>query len=320
MAAERVLVVAERCLGDSVHTLPLLETLESRWPNLWVIGHGPRSFVLDGPGRTFITEEPGRSLQSDLRRAATLRAYRFDVAVVAKASFRSAWITRLTGIRRRVGHAREGRSILLTDTVPYQAGAYEAFCVQDLARPLGITVRLQRPRLQVPTEFLESREKLEGATIAVQPGATGSDRVITTSALAGVVRHLQSEGIKVALVGGVREAEFSNALCKQLDAPVVNLIGKTTLPELMGVLSGLELILGPDSGLMHLAAALGTTTVQAFASATYKKWGNAFGANQVVVAPRGKMEEITSDILLQAIESAVTSRKLMERVSLAAAV
>jgi heptosyltransferase-2 len=71
-------------------------------------------------------------------------------------------------------------------------------------------------------------------------------------------------GARVVLLGGASEGALAREVEAALDEPPIRLQGKTSLGELMGVLSELSLFLSNDSGPMHLAAALGVPTLAVF--------------------------------------------------------
>jgi heptosyltransferase-2 len=307
ISSERVLIMTEQCLGDAVMTLPLIELLETRWPKLSLLSPGGSKLVLSNPSRTFMNEESARGLRGDILKARQLRKERFDVGVVAKTSFRAAWIARLAGIPKRVGHAVEGRTFLLTDPVPYSKSAYYAFSMLDLARPLGFTVNLNRPHLMKPDDPTDGLRLLGGATVGIQPGAANPRKRLPMELLVSITQRLYEQGFSVALLGGRDEEPFAKELRGRLDHPVVDLVGKTDGTLLRSVLSGLKLVVGADTGVLHFAAALGATTVQVFGPTEYKGWGNAFGSNQVIVAPNGDVTKVSQEKVLEAVNLALES-------------
>ncbi len=286
-------------------TLPLIELLETRWSPLTFLSPGQSRTLLSNPSRAFLPIVPGRTPWADIRRAAALRKERFDIAINAKTSFRSAWIVRLAGIPRRIGHATEGRSFLLTDPVPYEKTAYYAFSMLDLARPLGFTVQLQRPRILDNQTDCDFTGLLEGATVGIQPGASSQRKRISVDLLAATIHCLHEQGFRSVLLGGPEEQPMAQELRAKLECPVVDLVGKTDLKTLTNLLPNLRLVIGADTGVLHLAAATGATTVQVFGPTVYKGWGNAFGSNQVIVAPCGDMAKLTSEKLFHAVSLAL---------------
>ena len=132
-APRTILVILPSWVGDFVMATPALRAIRERFadaritflmnPNLqdlvaggdwmdecieWKNVETPKSQNIK------IVERPVSWLE--LRRA--LQAHRFDLAIVLPNSFRSACIAWLSGAKRRMGYARDGRSFLLTDRIP----------------------------------------------------------------------------------------------------------------------------------------------------------------------------------------------------------
>ena len=80
-----------------------------------------------------------------------------------------------------------------------------------------------------------------------------------------VARDYIDRGGKVVLVGTPRESPLATEICR-IAPKVLNLLGKTNLPELMSILHNVDRVVANDSGPMHLAAGLGTRGVALFAS------------------------------------------------------
>jgi heptosyltransferase-2 len=293
----------KRFIGDAVMSVPLLNALEERYKPLHIICAPVVAQVLENPceERVFLPLDTRRKPWEVLRSAMELRRQRFGVAVVINHSFRSAVTIRMAGIKRRIGHASEGRSWLLTDPVPYDEDVYEAWSELDLAKPLGIEAARVLPTLRVrDSEKARGLELLEGATIGIQPGATFEAKALPTESLAELCRHLQADGFKLVLLGANAELPAAERLEQKLAAPAVNLVGRSTIRESLGALSNLQLMIGADTGLMHMAAAVGAPTVSVFGPTPAQKWGHYYEPHQVIQSPAGDMSKVRAEDLYKA--------------------
>ena len=88
-------------------------------------------------------------------------------------------------------------------------------------------------------------------------------------------RYALEQGFTVGLLGGIgrNESALCATIAKELDGKCVNLCGRTTLRELLAVVSIGSLLLAPDSGTMHLASALHTPVIGLFAVHDEKRVG-----------------------------------------------
>lgn len=300
---KRLLVSMKSYLGDAVMTQPLIEALERAGYELTLNTSKAAHAVLHTPTELGFRElSRPKTLRDILRKAKLLREESFDVALLVNRSFRAALVARLAGIPRRIGHPSEGRSPLLTDRVPYDESKFEAWSLLELARPLGVSADLVRPRLYVSDAERESgRARLEGATIGVQPGARYPLKQLPLEVTRRVASALQAQGHRIAFLGGPEESEDAAKLQASLQEPVVNLVGKTSIRETIGVLANLRSAFGSDTGLMHMAAASGCPVVQVFGPTPAVKWGHDYPPHRVLRADEGKMERASADEILKAV-------------------
>lgn len=290
-------------------TIPLLNAIEESYPPITVIGSGAVAAVLDDPerSRTFLPLERSHRMRDILQSAKRLRALGFSKAVIVNQSFRAALTVRLAGIPLRVGHKMEGRQMLLSHSIPYDEAEFEAWSCLDLGVPLGVSQEHHLPVIRLrDSESAAGREALGGATIGIQPGARFPAKSLPTELVIETCRQLQTEGYRLALLGDQQEIDDAARVASALNLPVVNLVGATELRTSLGALNHLDVMVGADTGLMHMAAASGCRTVQVFGPTPASKWGHAYGANQVLQAAGGQMTNLTSRQLLDGIRAALT--------------
>jgi heptosyltransferase-2 len=108
--------------------------------------------------------------------------------------------------------------------------------------------------------------------IGINPGASyGTAKRWLPERFAAVADLLAERGARVVIVGGPAERETGQAIADQMRSPARVLCGRTTLPELVGVLARLRTLVTNDSGPMHLAAALGVPVVAVFGPTDWRE-------------------------------------------------
>lgn len=195
------------------------------------------------------------------------------VGVVFPNSFGSAWDMTKCGTGQIVGRAGRFRSFLLTHRIPeWQPACGKAECHQlsyylDLASALGkIEYSTHYPPLNVDLNLVESLGISSGNWLAIAPGAAfGPAKQWMPEYFLKVAQWYSENRGRVVFVGTKKEAEVVEKLCSQITG-ALNLAGRTSLYELMAVLSRAEAAVANDSGAMHLAAAVGTSGVAVFGS------------------------------------------------------
>lgn len=213
---------------------------------------------------------------------------------------------RMAGVPRRVGHSTEGRGSLLTDQVSYDDDRNEAESYLDLLRAIQVEPRFVEPCLELSeAESHKGREIGSGATIGIQAGARHEYKRIPAEVWHEVGKWLQSRGHRLAFLGGAEERQH----LAELRLEGVDIVGNSTLRETLGVLGSLKGMLGGDTGVMHLAAAVGTPTVTVFGRTSAKKWGWFREPHQVIQARNGDTRTVTADEVITAAERALCASR-----------
>ena len=217
-----------------------------------------------------------------------LRAAAPRAALLLTESLSSALLVRLAGIPRRVGYTAEGRGLLLTDRVPREGRARTSPRSGEyriLGEAAGLVVSVDAPSLvPLPSELEGGRRSLEGAGLArgryavLAPGASyGPAKQWAPERFGEVAIELERRGIRAVAVGSHGDRAAVDSMARTFAAgggTLVNLCGRTGLPELIGILGGAEAVVTNDSGAMHVAAALRRPVVALFGS-TSPVWTSA---------------------------------------------
>jgi len=295
----RLLIVLPGALGDVVRALPLLGRIRRAAPDAWL---GRVVEPLSAPllaGHPWLDRvhvfERRRGLRAVIPLVRALRAERYGVALDLGRGAKSALIARASGARERLGFARadgrEGSWLLATRRLPAQ-GLEQAKLAQFLA--FGDALGLA----PAPVEFGlaptadEAREAqaftagLPGPLVAACVGSSCPSRRWFPERTATVLRELRTRhGASTVLLGAPADAPFALEVLRATDGGVRDLVGRTTLRQLLALLARARLAFGPDSGALHLAAALGTPAVSLW-GATSPARSTPFGCERLALVGR----------------------------------
>jgi heptosyltransferase-2 len=280
MTGTRSLVIAPQWIGDAVMSEPLMRLLASRGERLSVVALPWVAPVYRAmPEVSAVIEAPFRhgGLQWRARRElARSLAGQFDRAYVLPNSFKSALLPWLAGIALRIGRQGESRWGLLNRRLPNPAPGQRPPMVDfylALAQSENPHAQGARPRLGTDSALTDSTLQAHGLTAGgygvFAPGAEfGPAKRWPPGHYAALASLL---GQTVVLLGSPKEAQDAQFIATALaDAPVrcVNLIGRTRLPEAFALIGQARWVVSNDSGLMHLAAALGVPQVALYGSSS----------------------------------------------------
>jgi lipopolysaccharide heptosyltransferase II len=203
---------------------------------------------------------------------------RFDVAILFPNSPRSGIEVWLAKIPRRVGYRGPWRNFFLNQFIPEQAPpqpvTHQSRIYLRIAERIGADISEPLPPAAawVP----------EPLTLGLCPGAEYGPAKRWPHF--GEAARILSEqhGIRWLIFGTAKERELGNQITSEIGANAVNLVGQTTLSQLIRELGRCRALLTNDTGTMHLAAHLGVPTIALFGS-TEPALTGPIGAGHTVI-------------------------------------
>lgn len=288
-AVRRVLFVRLRSIGDTVLATPSLHALRRFLPHAridilledWVAP------LLEGYGEIdrVVTVER-KSNSSRLRAARLLRAEKYDVVYNLHGGSTAALMTRATGAPHRVGYAAYSYASLHNHAAPPSSALWGREKTHSAEQQLallgwtGVPVT-DRPasRLAVTTNASArvSRRLREAGFVEdrdfalIHPAAAFDTKTWAAENFARVVEHLSERGLASIAVAGPGEERVISELRTHARAAVVSFTD-LSLPELTALASRAALFVGNDSGVAHVAAAVGAASVVVFGSSNVAHW------------------------------------------------
>jgi lipopolysaccharide heptosyltransferase I len=315
LRASRILIVRLSAMGDVVHVLPMLAALSRARPDArvgWLVEERAASLLEGHPQldrvwiwpRTRITEllRSGRAFAAlGVVRAFAreLRAARYEVAIDAQGNARSAVLAWLSGAPRRIGlahgFAREGAGLLYTDrVVPTQPRQLKVVRALELLRPLGIETRGARALLGISERTRAwARAEIDALggrpAIAIHPGVSdfGAIKQWDPVRFGGTAGRLAREhGARCIVTWGPGERELAEQVVASSDGAARLAPATASILELAALYEACDLVIGADTGPIHLAAALGVPVVGLYGPKDpemYGPWDARTGAAAAVV-------------------------------------
>ena len=278
-----ILVVPYMWIGDFVRGHTVVRVLKQRWPNRPVdLLASPLCAPLVDymPGvRSGVVWHLPRSrlaLARQSRLAALLRAADYGTALVMPRTWKSAIAPALAGIPERVGFVGEARFGLLNQW-RWGEKALPRFIDKNatLALPVGAPLPSEwpAPQLHVPVEevsrWRHAKALGTGPAVALAPGSIGASKRWTHFPQAA--RLLVQQGLDVWVIGGPGEKALAAEIVAAGGSGVRDLTG-TDLRDGILAVAAAAVAISNDSGLMHIAAALGTPTIGIFGPTSPYHW------------------------------------------------
>ena len=293
---KKIMIRSPNWIGDAVMTTPAMGAVRAFFPTAEIVlVANPPVAELFSPHPDcdrvimYDKKEKHQRISGLLTFCQMLRREHFDLAILFQNAIEAAVISRLAKIPRRAGYATDGRRFLLSHPVP--AGEKERLLHHTdyylgMLAALGIAVPKGPLRLSVTSaEAQQAGKTLEnGPWVAVNPGASyGAAKRWFPDRFAAVADQLiEKYQVKIVLTGGTGEQDIGRDIETSMTHTPLNLIGRTTVREMMAILERCCLLITNDSGPMHVAAALKTPLVAIFGPTDHTTTSPAAAAARIV--------------------------------------
>jgi lipopolysaccharide heptosyltransferase I len=310
MDFSRTLIIKPSSLGDIVQALPVLTSLREAHPKAhiaWLVatvfadllqGHSRLDRVVTFDRRRYGSIGKSFGATADfVAFVEGLRREKFTAVIDLQGLFRSGFLTAATGAPSRVGFAaaRELAPMFYTLAVPMPRKEMHAVDrYMALARHIGLMDPQATDHLPISPEARETvrqRLRAEGlapgdAMVVVSPHARWPTKQWPPERFAEVVRRLHEQsGTRAVLIGSSAAATIAREIAAAAaSARPVDLVNRTTLREMVALVSEARAMVTNDSGPMHVAATIGTPVVAIFGPTSAERTGPYGPGHRVLTA------------------------------------
>lgn len=276
---QQILLWEPNWIGDVVLSMPAIQALARRYPEARITAVSQKSsqeLLSAHPAVDTAISIPYSSEDSVFDKidfARGLKKYRFDLAVTFPNSLRGAGMTFLSGAKVRLGYNTEGRSALLSHPAAMTErikAMHRAEYFLNILQPLGLESAPQEFDQIVPDSArravqgrLESLGLREGGFLAViHPGASKPERGWHAKRYGILCQRLVKDyGAKIILLGASGEEPLLDEIKNYCPSDEAFLFTDLSLLEATALIEHSHLFIGNDSGMIHLAAMVGTPMV-----------------------------------------------------------
>jgi lipopolysaccharide heptosyltransferase II len=278
-----ILFVKLGALGDVINTLPLAVSLKNHLNAriTWLVEPLSLPIVAGHPSvDKVILFDKKKWKESLFEVLKELRGGHFDITLDLQRILKSASFTMASKASRRIGFDKK-RCKEMTWLFPFERiamadpGRHMAVQYLDFARHLGV----DNPQIKwdIPVSGVIPFN-LPDKYVVLNIGATKKANLWPEENFTVLAEMIKSRfGVYSVITGGREDADSSIAITKKSKDCVINLAGKTTIPELKEVIAGARLVVSCDTGPMHLAVALNKKVVALFGPSDPKRTGPLYG-------------------------------------------
>lgn len=289
---KRLVILSPNWLGDAVMALPAIADLRRAAPDAQIAvaarpAIAPLFRLVPDVNDTIVLSKPAAIHAVGRWRAlgAELAGGEFDTALLFPNSMHAALLVSRAAIPERWGYRTGWRGSLLTRAIQRTSGLHQVESYQQLVHALGFPNGPVEPRVHVPQDARDAAARLltedgwDGHTplVALAPGAAyGGAKRWPPASFAELAAALAADGVRSVMVGSAADAATAEEVARSFEgrmqartgAPersaLRNIIGRTDLPSLAGIMTHCRALVTNDSGAMHLGAAAGVSVTAVF--------------------------------------------------------
>lgn len=293
---KKFLVINPFGIGDVLFTTPVLAAIKDNFPDAFIgywcnervndlLRNNPhinKIFALSrGDLKRIYNKSKIEGISKFVNLLCSMRREKFDISLDFSSEHRYSLISKLLGIRKRIGFNYKKRGKFLTDKIDtngYNSKHVVEYCL-DLLNPLDIRPKRYNLVLSIPDAV-----KIKVKTKLSHFGVQDEDLLVGIAAGAGAswgkdasLKHWSAIkfaqladnigrdlGAKIIVLGDETERPIADIIVNAMSRKPIDLVGKTNLEELAAIIGNLRILVTNDGGPLHIAVALGTKTVSVF--------------------------------------------------------
>lgn len=286
---KNICILRLSAIGDATHVVPVIRNLQQHWPGTaitWIIGKAEYSLLSDLPGVEFIVFEKKQGWAGYRTLREQLHGRRFDILLHMQVSLRASLASLLVRAPVRVGfdkaRAKNGQWLFTNCRIAPVSRQHVLEGFLEFIRFLGISSPAIEWNIPIPLKDREkTRQWVEEDTRFLVINPSSSMRVRNwrnwdADAYASVADYAAKRyNLLTVLTGGPssQEIQLAGSIEKIAQSRIVNIVGKSSLKELLALLERATLVISPDTGPAHMANAVGTPVIGLYASSNPERTG-----------------------------------------------
>jgi predicted lipopolysaccharide heptosyltransferase III len=332
----KILLLQLKRIGDLILTTPAIAALRQTYPDAHITLAVSNECAELLPAITNVDRVliARRNLR-DVAMVSSVAGKRFDYCIDFTRNDRSAFLTLLSGARRRVASYRvreqsKTRARVYTDLVGVRVRDMHTIDYNlALLDPLGVRAASSAPQLDLPRTAREKADRLRRdwkitrPYVILHPGSARREKLWDAARWAEVIGHFRQDNeLDLVLTSGpsADEQAYITEITKRMRHKISDLSGKTDLRTLAALIGQAQLLVTVDSAPVHLAAATHTPQVILFGPTNPFHWRPLHSPARILqgksgapvtefapVRPRFPMSEISTEAVISAMDSLLPS-------------
>lgn len=276
-------------IGDTCQALAVVRAIQDTWPEThitWIIGKTEAALLADIPEIKFIIFDKAKGIAAYQQVRQQLAGRSYDAALCMHASLRANFLYPLISTAVRLGYdperARDYQRLFTNQSIPSTRGLHVQEALMSFAHSIGVAARPLRwniPLTEAHRDFAAQYRNKEQPLLLISPCSSQRARNFRNwsaeNYAAAARRAVQKFGCRVVLTGGRSDTDkyYASTILKVLGSDAVDLMGQTSLKQLLALIDAADCLLCPDSGPAHMATTVDTPVIGLYATSNPARTG-----------------------------------------------
>jgi len=290
---QSICILRFSAIGDVCHAVSVVQAIQRQYPNAkitWVIGKIEAMLVGDIDNVEFIIFDKKAGLKgySDLRKKLNNR--QFDILLHMQVALRASVASLCIKAKQRWGfdktRAKEGQWLFTNHKIKPQSQPHVLDGFMAFAEAIGVPVAPPQWNIPLSTQdnlWAHSQLSHDKKNFIICPSASKAERNWSTEGYAEIANYMHEQNYQVSICGGPTDSEkqLANDIMQLATVPINNLVGETSLKQLLAILKHADLVLAPDTGPAHMSTTVGTPVIGLYAHSNPGRTGPYNNLNDV---------------------------------------
>lgn len=295
----KILILVPNWVGDAILSIPAMAAIKKRFndASITILARSLMSELFKYEpyiNEIVVNDFQGmhKGITGKWKLINTLKVKEFGLAILFPNSLSSGLISYLSNIPFRCGYPTDGRGLLINikakapdkgHMIDYYAGVLRPLGIEDLDKRIHLNIT-EEENERAHRTFREKGIDSDRPVIGINPGATyGTAKRWYPERFAALSDKIaKNYGANIILFGGKDERAVGEKIAGMTKERVIVLSGETTIREAAALIGNCNLFITNDSGLMHVAAAVGAPVVAIFGP-TDPTSTSPYGENHIIV-------------------------------------
>ncbi|UQB42429.1 glycosyltransferase family 9 protein [Thiomicrospira microaerophila] len=284
-APQSICILRLSAIGDVCNAVAAVQAIQRHYPDAkltWVIGRVEHSLLKGLPGVRFVVFDKKQGWHAYKQLKQDLAGENFDYLLHMQVALRANIASLMINARVKVGfdkaRAKELHSLFMNASIAPRDGDHVLDGFMQFAAFLGVPKAA--PVWQIPLAADDQAWALAQIGTAsrnfiICPAASKAERNWLAPRYAAIGDWMTDKGYQVFICGAntLLEQQLAADIEQHAQHPLVNLVGKSNLKQLLALIAQADLVLAPDTGPAHMANAVGTPVVGLYAHSNPARTG-----------------------------------------------